>query len=296
MALRGANRRRSSRFTAVVSAAACILAVGGLAFRCAAVLGSSFVGSSQAHLRRSHRQNSEVRLNAEAAAAAPLKKWSLFMTPVDHYIWRDESNFVATVADAGEWELDVDLIKKVFAEREKPESVQTGIEVFGNAPLYVVKDYVTELKNYGLQAEARETVSTGEVAEDAWRQKDFNSLSPEQKDASEGGNSAADEVGAASNENVDVMIVRDDHRLFDGSEASQMKFRAYVEIAADAAKRFTPAEELLNMMHKKLSRASQGSKVSIMENFAPDAGDAFADKLRAAGFEVEVDKVVQSAK
>jgi len=201
------------------------------------------------------------------------KQWCLFVSRTDHYIWRDENVFVGIVADAGDWTVEVDTIRKAFATAN-----QDGSASVFTAPLYVIKDYVRELQNYGLVAEAREALE-GESSE-AWSRRDWQTLSPELKESLEEQKSERSEGPV-----VHVYVLNSDHATFDGSKGGMAKFRAYVELAADKAGKFTPDESSLNACYRRI-RGEEG-KAPVL-SLSPDAAENAVAQLRSSGFKAEI--------
>lgn len=249
---------------------AALCAAAGLAVLAASKFARAFVSGGPLGAQRAPQQT-VVAAGQGAKSAAPPKLWTLAMIRSDHYIWRDEHTFVGIVTDAGEYEIEVDAVKAAF----KRAQVSGRAEVF-SAPLYVVKDYVRELESYGLLAEA---IEAAEGAEEGWSQRDWRGLSPEAKEAREGG------VDAPVVGKMRVVVSRSDHSTFESSDGVG-KFRAYVELAADAARRFTPSETTLNAVYERIRR---GGREAVLESLPAEAAEVAAKQLRKAGFTVETE-------
>lgn len=222
-----------------------------------------------------------VRSLRAAAGETGTKVWSLVVAPTDHYVWRDKNTFVGIVADAGEWTIDLDAVRTAYEEALKTGSA----EVF-SGPLYVIKDYVKELRNYGLVAEARETTAeAGEgdgqgdgEAENAWQRRDWKTLPPELKEQAE--RSRVEAQGGK----VGVAVMFSDHIVFAGDGAA--KFRAYVEMAADAANRFSPEEGELNQFYAKIMGTT--GRATVLTGMNLDAAKRAVEQFQKAGFTAEV--------
>jgi len=213
------------------------------------------------------------------------KLWTLEIGRTDHYAWRDEAVFVGIVADAGEWTLDVPSIKTAFAE-----AVETGSSDLFSAPLYVVKDYVKELQAYGIISRAKEApVGT---SEGGWHKRDWKDLAPEQRESA--GDSELVGKAEASGKAMQVVILKSDHLTLDGSKGSDMKFRAYMELASDAAKRFAPEEGFLNACHARITGSA--GKAVVFQSLTPEAANIVVEQLRKSGFQVEAEPQPAAAK
>jgi len=215
-----------------------------------------------------------------AAGESGVKVWSLVVAPTDHYVWRDKNTFVGIVADAGEWTVDLDAVRTAY-----DEALKTGFATVFSGPLYVIKDYVKELRNYGLVAEARETAAevdagdsegTGD-GEGAWQRRDWKTLPPELKDEAE--RSRVEAEGGK----VSVAVLCSDHSVFQDDGAA--KFRAYVEMAADAAKRFTPEEGELNQCYAKIKGTT--GRATVLKGLNADAAERAIEQLQKSGFAAE---------
>jgi len=215
-----------------------------------------------------------------AAGETGAKVWSLVVAPTDHYVWRDKNTFVGIVADAGEWTVDLDAVRTAY-----DEALKTGFATVFSGPLYVIKDYVKELRNYGLVAEARETTaevgeSDGESAgegEGGWQRRDWKTLPPELKDEAERSRVEAD------GGKVSVAVVCSDHSVFQNNDAA--KFRAYVEMAADAARRWTPEEGELNQFYAKIIGTT--GRATVLTGLTAEAAERAVGQLQKSGFTAE---------
>ncbi|CAK9085862.1 unnamed protein product [Durusdinium trenchii] len=154
----------------------------------------------------------------------------------DHYVWKDKDVFVGIVADAGEWTVDLDAVRIGF-----DEACEKGTAEIFSAPLYVVKAYVKELTSYGLAARAKEATKVVEGV--GYARRDFKELSPELKES-------AREDGAleaeASGKPMQIVLEKSDHPTLTGDKKAMQKFKAYIELATDAAQRWLPPEGELN--------------------------------------------------
>eukprot|EP00929_Paragymnodinium_shiwhaense_P009815 TRINITY_DN11417_c0_g1_i1.p1 TRINITY_DN11417_c0_g1~~TRINITY_DN11417_c0_g1_i1.p1 ORF type:complete len:337 (-),score=60.30 TRINITY_DN11417_c0_g1_i1:38-1048(-) len=227
-----------------------------------------------------------------AVKEAPKAVWGLHLSVSDHYIWRDEDVFMSIVADAGEWELDTLRVRTAWKEAMESGSAM----IFDSAPLYVVKEYVKELKSYGLRAEARESVGAAVAGasveasendeEGIWRRRDWDSLPPELKDelAEKGQEGMA---GQRSNDgNMAILMTLNDHPCLDGSEGGKKKFRAYVELAADAANKFAPEEGEIDACYRALTR-STSKQSHILTKMLGGGADEALRQFKTAGFDVK---------
>jgi len=281
--------RRSRGWLGLVIAVAAVAALYADAF-VGPRLAAARAGARRGQARREPRRSAASGGNDDGAApAAPKKLWSLFMTRRgDHYVWRDEASFVGIVADAGEWEVDPEAIRDAFARAQSGEET---VEVFGSAPLYVVKDYVRELQNYGLHAEARESAPVEGEDDPTWRRRDWKQLSPDQKESVAASRAEQDE--AMEGNTMSVVVARNDHQVFDGTKSSSMKFKAYVEMAADAAKRFAPEDALLHRCYEQI--VGPRTRSTVLTALSPDAAEAAAKQLRSAGFDATTEVETRKA-
>lgn len=235
------------------------------------------------HLERGQ----EVLRCATPPVAPGVKTWLLRVKYTDHYVWKNEDMFVGLVADAGEWEINTNTLREAFNT-----AAATGSADILTAPLYVVKDYLKELRSYGIVAEALELDDVKAPSEEdaAYRRRDWKELSPELKDSA--GLSRQQAEADAQGGKMRVVILNSDHPTFDGTKAAEMKFRAYIEIASDAAKRFAPEENYLNSCYAKI-RGSAG-QATVLESLAPDAAQRALRQLELAGFKVKVEAEADS--
>lgn len=241
------------------------------------VCGDSASGASKGRWLR----GSPVGLGAGAEAPAP-KLWTLAIRASDHYVWDDEALFTSIVADTGEWEVKVDCIQDAFREAKSSGSA----EVF-SAPLYVIRDYVQELQNYGLVAEAvpARQAAPEAAGEAAWRQKNYQELSPDVKESLGPMREAAE--ASSEGPKASVVIFKSDHPSLVGGKTATARFRAYVEMGADAAGRFCPDEGTLNACFNRIAGPTGKSKV--FTGFSPEQAEKAVAQLRKAGFVAEVE-------
>lgn len=222
----------------------------------------------------------------EYTDSAPRDLWDLQMNRIDHYIWRDPDVFVGIVTDAGDWTLDVDRVRAAYEEAKRQ-----GTATIFSAPSFVVKDYVRELENFGLSAFAvQSTTESGK--ERNWARRDWRSLSPEAKETQEtaGARPSADEVGRG---NFSVFITSTDHpTLLSNDATSRKKFRAYVELAADVANAWAPAEDDLDKAHSLLLKIGQAA---VFIDLPLEAADVAAQQFRKSGFVAEVKPLVSAS-
>lgn len=273
-AMRWSRHARSRSSSGLVGATAVGLAVVALAF----TAGFGFVAGAP---RDDLRRRSPVARRASTAQAQKL--WTLEVGCTDHYVWNDKAVFTSILADAGEWELQVDVIHEAFDKAKKEGSA----DVF-SAPLYVIRDYVQELQNYGVICRAVEAPDEAEPTEGeaAWKQKDWKELSPETKEAL-GDARASQEAEADTSPKASVVILKSDHpSLVAGGKSATARFRAYVEMGADAAGRFCPDEGTLNACFNRI--AGPAGKSEVLTEFSPEQAEKAAEQLRQAGFTVEV--------
>ncbi|OLP88854.1 hypothetical protein AK812_SmicGene29722 [Symbiodinium microadriaticum] len=191
------------------------------------------------------QRRSLVARHAEDAATAKL--YTLEVGRTDHYVWKDKDVFVGIVADAGEWTIDIDAVRAGF-----DEACEAGTAELFSAPLNVIKDYVKELTSYGLAARAKEAADGAE--ESSYSRRSFKELSPELKEAArESGVVEAE----ASGKPMQIVLQKSDHPTLDGSKRAMQKFKAYVELATDAAQRWLPPDAELNQkrLEKLLTKA-----------------------------------------
>eukprot|EP00439_Symbiodinium_sp_Y106_P082574 s1037_g22.t1 len=177
------------------------------------------------------QRRSLVGRNAEDEDARTVKLYTLEVGRTDHY-----DVFVGIVADAGEWTVDIDAVRAGF-----DEACESGTAELFSAPLNVVKDYVKELTSYGLAARAKEAAAGAE--ESSYSRRSFKDLSPELKEAARESGVAEAE---ASGKPMQIVLQKCDHPTLDGSKRAMQKFKAYVELATDAAQRWLPSDAELN--------------------------------------------------
>jgi len=207
------------------------------------------------------------------------RNWELHVAATDHWIWKDEAVFVGVVADAGQWEMDIGRVKAAYAEAKRD-----GTAMVITAPKEVVQAYVKELGTFGLVAQAFEADVEDEAAaaEEApqFQKKDWRYLSPDAK--AEAAAPSDEEVGKG---NFCVVMMKSEHISLQGDGKSNLKFRAYIEMAADSAKKFAPEEGELNTAHMQII---ENGKATVLADLPSEAAEAAAAQLRQAGFEVEV--------
>jgi len=267
--------RKARRSAGLVSAIlACIL--GALA--CSVAWVAAPAARSVSHIAR----HAEAAAEEEKPKKAPIM-WKLVIYPTDHYLWRDEANFVAVLGDAGEWTLDVDTIKATF--KQANETGQPA-EVF-TAPRYVVKDYIKELRAYGLQSQGIE-VDPSEVSEgdEKWRRKSWKELSPDQKDLA--GKTDAEIEAEKDKGKARIVVLKNDHAVYGDQKRGKDKFRAYIEMACDKAKRFAPEEDVLNWCYKKI-KDDNVAKAVVIQNMKVPAAELAIESLTNAGFLAEIE-------
>ncbi|CAJ1358480.1 unnamed protein product [Effrenium voratum] len=211
------------------------------------------------------------RLARRAEGEAPaVQLWTLEVGCTDHYVWKDKDVFVGIVADAGEWTVDLDAVRKGF-----DEAVEQGSAELFSAPLYVVKAYVKELTSYGLAARAKEAAEDAE--EGGYQKRDYKELSPESKEAAR---EATDEAEAKP---MQIVLTKSDHPALAGGKQSMQKFKAYVELATDAAQRWLPPDGELNGCWRQqcLEKAAPRQQVSAVlpSASAPDLRRSRLEKL-----------------
>lgn len=221
------------------------------------------------------QRRSLVARHAEDAATAKL--YTLEVGRTDHYVWKDKDVFVGIVADAGEWTIDIDAVRAGF-----DEACEAGTAELFSAPLNVIKDYVKELTSYGLAARAKEAADGAE--ESSYSRRSFKELSPELKEAArESGVVEAE----ASGKPMQIVLQKSDHPTLDGSKRAMQKFKAYVELATDAAQRWLPPDAELNQCYVQLT-GSKGKAV-LLTSLTQDAAERAVDQLRSSGFLAEVE-------
>eukprot|EP00440_Ansanella_granifera_P075788 gb/GFBE01082248.1/.p1 GENE.gb/GFBE01082248.1/~~gb/GFBE01082248.1/.p1 ORF type:complete len:270 (+),score=70.96 gb/GFBE01082248.1/:1-810(+) len=218
------------------------------------------------------------RASAEEEAKPKQQLWTLEVGCTDHYVWRDKDVFVGIVADAGEWTVDLDAVRAAF-----DEAVETGTAELFSAPLHVVKDYVKELSSYGLASRAKEAAPDAE--EGGYQRRDYKELAPEIKESSEESRAIAE--ADASGQAMQIVVFKCDHPSMAGDKRSQMKFKAYVELAADAAQRWTPGDEALSRCYAQIN--GKAGKAVVLENLTPDLAKRAVDQFRASGITAEVE-------
>eukprot|EP00435_Cladocopium_sp_Y103_P070940 s43_g36.t1 len=188
------------------------------------------------------RPRVQLRAAERSEAEKAEKLWTLEVGCTDHYVWKDKDVFVGIVADAGEWTVDLDAVRNGFEEA----SDKGTAEIF-SAPLHVVKAYVKELTSYGLAARAKE--ATSEVEGGGYQRRAFKDLSPELKEgAREDGVLEAE----ASGKPLQIVLEKSDHPCLSGEKKAMSKFKAYVELATDAAQRWLPPENEVNQSRMEL--------------------------------------------
>jgi len=207
------------------------------------------------------------------------QQWELHVAVTDHWVWKDPATFVGIVSDAGEWTVNVETIEAAYKEAQ-----QDGTAPVFTAPKYVVKAYVRELENYGLIAKAFPAEVEEEAPaleeETAWSRKDWKDLSPDQKEAAD---APSDEE--AGKGDWAVVMHKSEHISLVADKKAALKFKAYVEMAAEAAKRWSPDEGTLNAAHTEvLARGTATVLTDLQESSAKDA----AAQLKQAGFKVEI--------
>ncbi|CAL1160621.1 unnamed protein product [Cladocopium goreaui] len=229
------------------------------------------------------------------------KLWTLEVGCTDHYVWKDKDVFVGIVADAGEWTVDLDAVRNGFEE-----ACDKGTAEIFSAPLHVVKAYVKELTSYGLAARAKE--ATSDVEGGGYQRRDFKAscvhhssplqarknghlqdLSPELKEgAREDGVLQAE----ASGKPLQIVLEKSDHPCLSGEKKAMSKFKAYVELATDAAQRWLPPENEVNQCYVKL--VEQGKAV-LLKSLTAEAAQRALDQLTASGFVAKVEPMPDKA-
>uniref|UniRef100_A0A7S1PRK6 Uncharacterized protein n=1 Tax=Alexandrium catenella TaxID=2925 RepID=A0A7S1PRK6_ALECA len=248
----------------------------------AAVFAVGFVapGRPGNHLANLRGRGAAVPRHAEP----PKKLWSLEVARTDHYVWRDKDTFVGIVADAGEWTVDLDSVRSAF---DVAQDAGTA-EVF-TAPLYVVKDYVRELQSFGLMARAKQVEAEAvEGEEGTWRRRDWQELPPEMKEAAGMSRQEGENAGTRT-----IVVTRSDHAVFAGGRSAEGRFRAYVELASDAAKRFAPDEAELSVCFAKI--CGEAGRAPVLRSLTSDAAEAALAQLRKAGFEAEIEETAPAS-
>lgn len=245
-----------------------------------AQLGFTVCGdSASGAIRGRWLRDAPTRLGAGAQGQ---KLWTLAIRASDHYVWDDEAVFTGILADAGEWEVKVDVIQDAFRKAKSSGSA----EVF-SAPLYVIRDYVQELQNYGLSAEAvpAKEAAPEAAGEAAWKQKDWKELSPDVKESLGPMREAAE--ASSEGPKASVVIFMSDHPSLKGGKTATARFRAYVEMATDAAGRFCPDEGTLNACFNRI--AGPAGKSEVLTGFSLEQAEKAVGQLRKAGFVAEVE-------
>ncbi|CAE7325347.1 unnamed protein product [Symbiodinium natans] len=217
-----------------------------------------------------------VRRNADTEDSPDVQLYTLEVGRTDHYVWKDKDIFVGIVADAGEWTVDIDAVRDGF-----DEACETGTAELFSAPLNVVKDYVKELTSYGLAARAKEAAEGAD--ESAYSRRSFQELSPELKEAAQKGGGAAE--AEASGKPMQIVLHKCDHPTLDGSKRAMQKFKAYVELATDAAQRWLPEDGELNQCYVQLTGSA--GKAVLLTSLTQDAANRAVDQLRSSGFVAE---------
>merc|ERR1712176_1655162 len=116
--------------------------------------------------------------------------------------------------------------------------------------------------------------------EAAWSRKEWKDLSPDQKEAAEAPTEEEQGKGEWA-----VVMHKSDHLSLENDKKAALKFRAYVELAADAAKKWAPDEGVLNAAHTEVLARGMAT---VLTDLPEDSAKAAAAQLKQAGFKVEI--------